>query len=571
GCGGQKHIGTPGCGPFSVTGQPNAMDNHKIKNLANTLACHLDLENGDHREAVGRFWQTTGLPHAPGLKAVDMFRAVDAGQIKALWIIHTNPAVSMPDAARVRSAIANCPFVVVSDITARTDTARLAHVLLPATAWAEKDGTVTNSDRTISRQRGVLTAPGLARPDWDILSDVGRRMGYASAFDYAAPAEIFREHAALSGIAGQFGRDFDISSLATLSDMAFEALPPTRWPVTPDRQGGRFFADGAFYHADGKARMIPVIAKPPASRPSRETPFILNTGRLRDQWHTMTRTSLSPRLTGHFPEPFVDIHPSDARQLGIAPADLVEATNAHGRAILRARITADVQRGQLFAPIHWTGENAPSARIDDLVAAQADPISGQPESKATPVALQRYVAGWYGFAVSRDPMTLTADYWAVARTAQGYRAELAGQTAIADWEDEARAIFGAENATATTLFDAKRGTARVVLWQGDVLIGALFVARDPVAVMRDYLVSLPGSAAEDPLSGRVPASRPNPGPVLCSCLGTGLNTIIEAIETQGLVTVEQIGEALGAGTNCGSCRPELAQLLARTTVTEAAE
>jgi len=564
-------IGTPGCGPFSVTGQPNAMGGREVGGLANMLACHLDLENADHRAAVGEFWQTSRLPTAPGLKAVDMFKAVESGQIKALWIIHTNPAVSMPDASRVRAAIANCPFTVVSDITAQTDTARLADVLLPATAWAEKEGTVTNSDRIISRQRAVLSAPGSARPDWDILAEVGRRMGFGAAFDFTSAAEIFREFASLSEISGRFGRDFDISGLAALPDTGYAALGPIRWPVTPQRQGGRFFADGAFYHPDGKGRMIPVAAKAPASHPSKDTPFVLNTGRLRDQWHTMTRTALSPRLMGHFPEPFLDIHPVDAQKHTIASADLVDVRNSRGRAILRARITEDVQPGQLFAPMHWTGETAPAARIDDLVAPKTDPISGQPESKASVVSVQRFAASWYGFAVSHRPMTLTADYWATARTNTGYRAEMAGLAPIADWEAEARRLFGVKNATASSLIDVKRGTARVVLWQGDVLAGALFVSRTPVAVMRDYLVTLPGGSAENPLTGRVPASQPNPGPVLCSCFGTGLNTIIDAIETQGLVTVDQIGEALGAGTNCGSCRPELAQLLSRVIVTEAAE
>jgi assimilatory nitrate reductase catalytic subunit len=192
-------IGRPGMGPFSVTGQPNAMGGREVGGLANTLACHLELEDPAHRAAVQAFWESGPLPQAPGLKAVEMFRAVGRGDIRALWIIHTNPAVSMPDADAVKAAIAGCDFVAVSDVTGATDTARLADMLLPATAWAEKDGTVTNSDRTISRQRAVLPAPGAARPDWAILAEVGRRMGFHAAFDYAGPAEIFREYAALSG------------------------------------------------------------------------------------------------------------------------------------------------------------------------------------------------------------------------------------------------------------------------------------------------------------------------------------------------------------------------------------
>ncbi|WP_417743471.1 molybdopterin oxidoreductase family protein, partial [Salipiger sp.] len=296
-------IGTAGSGPFSITGQPNAMGGREVGGLANMLACHLDIENADHRAAVRAFWDSPRMAPAPGLKAVDLFRAAGDGRIKALWIIHTNPAVTMPEADTVTRAISDCDFVVVSDITAATDTARLAHVLLPAAAWAEKDGTVTNSDRTISRQRAALPAPGQARPDWEILAEVGRRMGWHEAFDYTGPAEIFREHAALSGLAGRLGRAFDISAKAALSDSAYSAMAPFRWPASASRSGGRFFADGRFHHPDGKARMLPIRYRAPASTPCAAFPFRLNTGRIRDQWHTMTRTARAPRLAAHLAEP----------------------------------------------------------------------------------------------------------------------------------------------------------------------------------------------------------------------------------------------------------------------------
>ncbi|MYM55815.1 nitrate reductase [Thalassovita mangrovi] len=564
-------IGTPGCGPFSVTGQPNAMGGREVGGLANMLACHLDLENADHRAAVRDFWSAPKVPDAPGLKAVDMFRAVGEGQIKALWIIHTNPAVSMPDADAVRAAIAGCDFTVVSDITGATDTARLADVLLPAAAWAEKDGTVTNSDRTISRQRTVLTAPGMARPDWDILAEVGRRMGWNDAFSYENPAEIFREYAALSGIAGRFGRDFDISGLSGLPDTGYRDLQPTRWPVTAARKGGRFFGDGQFFHPDGKARILPVRYRPPAAKRTPRYPFRLNTGRVRDQWHTMTRTGLSPRLSAHLAEPFLEIHPEDARDLSVKAADLISLESPQGRAILRARITDAVQRGQVFAPMHWTGETAPSARIDAVVAPVTDPVSGQPESKASVVAVKRFAAAWYGFAVSRNPMRLDASYWALAPTRTGFRAELAGMTQVGDWEEEARRIFDDEGAEVASIIDAARGTARVALTRDGEVQAALFIAREPVAVMRDYLATLPGTNTPDILGARPPADRPDPGPVLCSCFGVGVNTIVQAIETQGLMSVEAVGEALQAGTNCGSCRPEIAALLEAVRQREAAE
>ena len=564
-------IGKPGCGPLSVTGQPNAMGGREVGGLANMLACHLDLENADHRAAMRDFWDAPSVPEAPGLKAVDMFRAVADGRIKALWIIHTNPAVSMPEADAVRDAIADCDFTVVSDITDRTDTARLADVLLPATAWAEKEGTVTNSDRTISRQRRVLNAPGEARPDWDILAEVGRRMGFARAFDYASAAEIFREYATLSGVAGQFGRDFDISALSDLSDGAYADLAPQRWPITAKRQGGRFFADGQFFHADGKARFLPVSWKPPAAKASPRYPFRLNTGRVRDQWHTMTRSGLSARLSAHLAEPFLEIHPADAARLGIEAADLAEVSSPSGTSILRARITDAVQPGQVFAPMHWTGETAPAARIDALVAAAVDPVSGQPESKASVVSVKRYAAAWYGFAVSRAEMTLDSDYWALARTAQGYRAEMAAHKSPADWQAEARRMFGAPDADLSSIMDERRGVARIALHESGALVGALFVSPQPVAVMRDYLAELPGTETADALLGRPAADAPNPGPVLCSCFGVGVNTILSAIETQGLMSVDAIGAALSAGTNCGSCRPELAELLQSTRLREAAE
>ncbi|MCR9125025.1 MAG: molybdopterin-dependent oxidoreductase [Rhodobacteraceae bacterium] len=564
-------IGKPGSGPFSVTGQPNAMGGREVGGLANMLACHLDLENADHRAAVRDFWQAPAVPDAPGLKAVDMFRAVADGRIKALWVIHTNPAVSMPDADAVRAAIAGCPFTVVSDITAATDTAQLADVLLPATAWAEKEGTVTNSDRTVSRQRAVLPAPGAARPDWDILAEVGRRMGWHRAFDYRSPAEIFREYASLSGIAARFGRDFDISGLAGLDDVAYAALAPTRWPVSARRSGGRFFADGRFYHPDAKARLVPVLYRPPAARTGPRYPFVLNTGRVRDQWHTMTRTALSPRLSAHLAEPFIDIHPKDAAPLGIGRSDLVEVVSPLARAILRARLTDTVRRGQVFAPMHWTAQTAPSGRIDALIPGHTDPVSGQPESKAAVVSIRRYGAAWYGFAVSRRAMRPDCAYWAQSVTPAGYRAELADVVAVADWPAEAQRLFGCANAEVSSFVDAGRGIARVALMRGRRVEAALFIAAAPVAVMRDYLAGVPGTEVRDVLSGRAPGDHPDPGPVVCACFGVGVNTIAAAIEAQALFSVDKIGAALQAGTSCGSCRPEIAALLAAARRPEAAE
>jgi assimilatory nitrate reductase catalytic subunit len=252
-------IGRPGMGPFSVTGQPNAMGGREVGGLANMLTCHLEIENPAHRAAVQDFWASPRMADKPGLKAVDMFRAVEQARIKALWILHTNPAVSMPDADRVARAIAACDFVAVSDAFATTDTARLAHVLLPATGWGEKDGTVTNSERMISRQRAFLPAPGQARPDWWHLAQVAQRMGF-QGFGWTSPAEIFAEYAALSGVAGALGSDFDISGLQGAD---YDRLAPVVWPQAA-KKGGRFFGEGRFHTPDGRGRMIPRL-RPPAS------------------------------------------------------------------------------------------------------------------------------------------------------------------------------------------------------------------------------------------------------------------------------------------------------------------
>ncbi|MEO6300991.1 MAG: molybdopterin-dependent oxidoreductase, partial [Paracoccaceae bacterium] len=552
-------IGRPGMGPFSVTGQPNAMGGREVGGMANMLACHLEIENPAHRAAVQGFWNAPTIATKPGLKAVDMFRAVEEGRIRALWIIHTNPAVTMPDADRVAGAIKGCEFVVVSDMMADTDTTRLADVLLPAAGWAEKDGTVTNSERRISRQRPFRTAPGQARADWQILADVAKRMGFAKAFSWTSAAEIFDEYARLSGIAGSLGSDFDISNRAG-GDYA--GMQPFLWPDGPAKQGGRFFGDGRFHHADGRARMLPVV--PAARQSNSDHPFRLNTGRVRDQWHTMTRTGLSPRLGNHIGEPFLEIHPADAADLRLAPATLAAVSSPQGQAILRVLITDRVAQGEPFAPMHWTGETAPTGRIDALVAPVVDPISGQPDSKATPVAIRPFEAHWYGFAVASAAFRPDCAYWARSVTETGMRAELAGTDAPADWQATARRWFAAPDADVMQSVDFRRGTTRLALVQNGKVVAALFIARDPVAVSRGHLAAQIGTAPAPGLLAGIPGlGMSDAGAIICACFNVGITTISRAIAEQGLMTVEALGAALKAGSNCGSCRPELKTLIAR--------
>ncbi|MFL4470187.1 molybdopterin-dependent oxidoreductase [Tateyamaria armeniaca] len=562
-------IGRPGMGPFSITGQPNAMGGREVGGLANMLANHLDIENADHRATVQGFWGSPTLCTKPGLKAVDLFQACADGKIQALWIMSTNPAASMPDAAGVAQAIANVPFSVVSDIMARTDTGDLADVLLPAAGWGEKDGTVTNSERRISRQRAFLPVPGQARPDWRIICDVARAMGHATAFDYDSPAAIFREYAALSVAAQSFGRDFDISGLTDLTDEGYAHMNPVQWPV-PARQKGRarFFADGAFYHPDGRARMVPVAA--PMAQVT--AGFHLNTGRIRDQWHTMTRTGKSARLGAHMAEPYVEIHPQDAKTLGLGPAELVEVTAGGERSILRALPTDRVAKGALFAPMHWTRQRSAAGPVNSVVRVQVDPVSGQPALKSGRVSAKRFDAAWYGFVAATDPLQQFGAYCAIARTATGWQAELADKQPPADARAAFNVLTSIHGGDISEMRDDGAGLVRLALRVDGILRAVMFSAPRPVAVSRPHAVALIGTRAPmlDALSGRASASAPDPGATVCACMGVGLNDLRRAVAA-GADSVDALGAATGAGTNCGACRPDLAGLLPPPTDAIAAE
>ncbi|KQT54801.1 nitrate reductase [Aureimonas sp. Leaf454] len=568
-------IGRPGMGPFSVTGQPNAMGGREVGGLANQLAAHMTIEDPAHREIVKRFWNAPTIAERPGLKAVELFEAVADGRIKALWIIGTNPVDSLPDADGIRSALAACPFVVVSDIVANTDTMAFAHVALPATGWGEKDGTVTNSERRISRQRAFLAARGDAKPDWWALAEIGKRLGHPKAFAFPNAAAIFREHAALSADANEGTRDFDIGGLADLTDPDYAAMAPVRWPV---RRGGigteRFFAEGGFFTGDRKARLVAVQDRR-EDPTSQEHPLLLNTGRIRDQWHTMTRTGRSARLSAHMPEPFCEIHPHDAAANGIAEADLVEISNDRGSAILRALVTTRARRGAVFAPMHWTDEFAAKARVNALVAPRTDPVSGQPALKAAAVRLTRFDAAWHGFAVSvLKPETTGADHFALARAPGGWRVELAGRVAPRDADTLARRVLRLPETADILSYMDGAGHRRIAAFAGGRFLGALWMGNGPVAVSRAYAVScLAGAAPESAkrfriLAGRAGAERPDPGALVCSCFGVGADDIRRAIAGPDCRSVGDVGRHLKAGTNCGSCRSEIQGLIDAKPVTE---
>jgi assimilatory nitrate reductase catalytic subunit len=560
-------IGTAGAGPLSLTGQPNAMGGREVGGLANMLAAHMDFSEPE-RDRVRRFWDAPNLVTGPGLKAVALFEAVRARQIKALWVMGTNPAVSMPDADGVRAALSELDLLVVSDVSMASDTARIAlgpnGVLLPALAWGEKDGTVTNSERRISRQRAFLPPPGEARADWWALSRIGERLGHGAAFDYPGPAAIFREHAALSAFENGGTRDFDLGGLVDLGDEAYATATPVQWPLPAGAPHGhaRLFARGGFFTPDRRARVVPVEPSRLAAPTDAAHAFRLNTGRVRDQWHTMTRTGKSPRLAAHRPMPYVEVNLADAARLGLVEGDFARVSTAYGAAVLQVVLDPGQHSGNLFAPMHWSAATASHGRVGALTQGLVDPISGQPELKATPAAIARVSFARHGFALARGSIPPPPDSWWWARvrveggTGMLFATDAGGEEAAAYLGTLAS---GEEHAAFSTR-DIYRGAAYA---QG-LLTACVFLGPRETLPSWESVKGLLAVGALDPttrrtlIAGRAVAAG---GPTVCACYGIRLDVIAGAI-TDGCTTPATVGAATKAGTNCGSCVPEIRRLIA---------
>ena len=420
-------IGRPGMGPFSITGQPNAMGGREVGALANTLAAHMDFAPADV-DRVRRFWNAPRIATRPGLKAVELFDAVGRGEIKAVWIMATNPVASLPNADAVRAALERCEYAIVSEAIRASDTVDACRIRLPALAWAEKNGTVTNSERVISRQRPFLPAPGEARQDWWIV-EPGR----------AAPG--LRRGLRLD----ERGRHLPRARRALgLRERRHARLRHRR--SCRDRRRGLRRA-GAVRLGQGPllrrrpASSTPTVARAssrpcpraPVHAPTIERPLRLNTGRLRDQWHTMTRTGKSARLAGHRPEPTVELHPQDASARGIADGSIVAIESRWGRAVLRAHVSDAVRPGEAFAPMHWTAQVSRAGRVNAAVNPAVDPISGQPELKHTPVEIRALAVTWHGTILARRPVMLPPIAYWTRLTGAGHTAYLiAGEQPLAE-------------------------------------------------------------------------------------------------------------------------------------------
>ncbi|TPQ26743.1 nitrate reductase [Bradyrhizobium guangdongense] len=561
-------MGKLGASPFSLTGQPNAMGGREVGGLANQLAAHM-MFTPPEIDRVRRFWKAPRIATHEGLKAVQMFEAINRGEIKALWVMGTNPAVSLPDADVVREALKKLELFVVSENVLSNDTVDAGvHVLLPALAWGEKSGTVTNSERRISRQRSFLPAPGEARPDWWIMGEVAKRLGFGESFNYKSAAEIFREHAALSAFENNGSRDFDIGALTSISDEAFDALTPVQWPAREGQAPGeRFFAQGGFFTPDGKGRFIAPEVPALKSETTASRPLRLNTGRIRDQWHTMTRTGLSQRLGAHLPEPFVEIHPDDANKYGVTDDSFARVTTDYGQCILKVVVSDRAQRGTLFAPIHWSEMNTSHGRVGALVQPFCDPFSGQPEMKATRASIAPYEYVFRGFALSRKQLALPAHlWWSRVTVAGGFGYLFADNADLARWPAWLDPIAGEDFAEYR---DFGGGVYRAASFVGERIETCLFVG--PAHDAGDWEVVKSMFAADSVsdeqrrllLSGKSTEGVASTGPVVCACFGVGRTTICDTIAA-GARTAAEIGAKLKAGTNCGSCIPELKRLIADT-------
>ena len=588
-------IGRPGCGPFSLTGQPNAMGGREVGALANLLPAHRELANPAHRAEVARFWGVADVPAQPGLSAVELFRAAGAGKIKALWIACTNPAQSMPELAAVHAALARCDFVVLQDAYRSTETAAYADLLLPAATWGEKDGSVTNSERRISRVHRAVPPPGEARADWRIVRDLARalapRLGRPEAarlFDYADSAAIFAEHAAST-----VGRDMDIGGL---SHALLEQAGPQQWPFPAGSTPGdaparaRLYADGRFATDDGRARFVVPVRATTAEAPDSDYPLHLTTGRLRDQWHGMSRTGKLARLYAHVGEARIDLHPGELAGLGIADGELVKVRSRRGEIVLRAHATEEVGRGQAFVAMHWGRNALNSAGINALTSAAFDPYSKQPELKHSAIAVcradlphpllllwrerpgeaatelaERLVPWLARFAYASLGLAGRDEATVVLRAAH--------DGPIPDaWLAELDALAGLDGAEALCYRDAHRGIDKRARMEGGQLV-ALRLAGETAAGpwLQELLVEGRPAGELRPLLLAPLASPPGTarqrGRIVCNCLDVSEHEISAAIA--GGDDLDALQRRLQCGSRCGSCVPELRRLLAAAAPREA--
>ncbi|TGM05328.1 nitrate reductase [Leptospira jelokensis] len=380
-------IGKPGSGPFSLTGQPNAMGGREVGGLCNLLPAHRDLNDVNHRHEVEKFWGVSEgkIKDKPGYTAVEMFENLKSGKMKAVWIVCTNPTTSLPDARTVEQGLREAELVVVQDISMSNASIPYADYVLPAAGWAEKQGTMTNSDRRVTYLSKIIDPPGEAISDTLIIQKFAEKMGFGSSFAYRSEEEVFLEHAALTK-----GTKIDISGL---DYSILREKRSVQWPFPENSREGtpRLFTDHQFYRPNGKAKIFDVKPDDLSEKTSETYPFILTTGRIRDQWHTMTRTGKVRKLMEHKSEPYLEIHPKDATSIGIEDDTLVEVFNDRGLVRVKAKVTDTIKQGSVFLPMHWGKKNQNDEfRANNLTNKEFDPFSKQPGFKISAVQIRTY-------------------------------------------------------------------------------------------------------------------------------------------------------------------------------------
>jgi assimilatory nitrate reductase catalytic subunit len=579
-------IGRPGAGPFSLTGQPNAMGGREVGGMANLLSAHRDMAKPEHRAEVAALWGIDDVPATPGLTAVELFEAVREGKVKAVWIACTNPAHSMPDQARIIEALKAAEFVVVQDACRSTESAAFADLLLPATTWGEKEGTVTNSERRITHVNAALPAPGEARADWRIARDFARalapRIGRDAdaLFPYETVDDVFREHVATTR-----GRDLDITGL---SYELLDRMGPQQWPFPAGAQAGRdrLYSDRRFATDTGRARFVVPSAGTTAEKIDARYPLHLNTGRLRDHWHCMSRTGQVARLYSHVAEPRVEVHASDLARRGLADGDLVRIKSRRGEIVLRAHATDAQRPGSVFVAMHWGRNALSSSGANALTAGRVDPFSKQPELKHAAVQMTRaelpHQALLLRTEISDEAATRLALMRAEAlapllarfayaslslagRDRPALVLRIAHDAPIDDaLLDEIDHLCALDHPSCLVYRDARRDITKRALIEDGLLTGIrltgetaaadwlrdVMVDRLPTAELRRWLFA-PLAAPPVAASGR--------GRIVCNCLDVAEPDIADAI-TAG-ADLAALQASLRCGTSCGSCVPELKRML----------
>jgi assimilatory nitrate reductase catalytic subunit len=605
-------IGKPGAGPFSLTGQPNAMGGREVGGLANLISAHRDMANPAHRAEVAALWGVADVPSKPGKTAVEMFQAAADGEIKALWIACTNPAQSMPDQSVVRRALERCELVIVQEAFATTETCRYADLLLPATTWGEKDGTVTNSERRISRVLPAVPAPGQTQHDWKIAIDFAQRLekqlaksdSQTSLFSYLNPESIWNEHRESTR-----DRDLDITGLS----YALIENTPSQWPFKQGETQGkaRLYEDGIFPTPDGRANFVNTVYKPTSEQRESRYPFSLNTGRLRDQWHGMSRTGTLGRLFGHVAEPLVQMNRQDMTRRLLKEGDLVHITSKRGSIMLPVQASDEIGMSQAFVAMHWGSEflsgrsstGEPIAGINAITTSAYCPSSKQPELKHAAVKILKAELPWTLLAVAwlpeasahttraalqklmprfdfatcvpfgREESGLDADKTVPAQRGILFRAaaayapgddsitqierllDLAGQDTLR-YEDKKRG-----QRRAARLVRTSAGSAQL---QGFVLAGDTSAEAWIKTLLQDQLDAASYGRLLLSPGAKAPVAVQAKGPQICACFNVtepAIQAQLNKCEGDEEQRLAQLQGALQCGTNCGSCVPQLKKIV----------